>query len=319
MKIKKFYLPVIILISLAFSASAFASAVLIDSKGSVKITSAKGADIPANTGSELPDGAKVTTSKNASASLMLMDGTIRELKNGEELVVGAPSKKMENKTVIEGITLAMKEATTKESGPTVHGMVKMNQLGPGSPKPALEPIGRALGHQGLYPAGIAMELPENINFKWEKDDKIRIDNPVIVIEGNNKEKLLVEKISLDKSEIEICSCKLSIHSGGEYSWYLASQDGDKILGKSRRFHFSILSEAEVQQLKKDSETINSMDMSEDGKNFLLAQMYFKYKMYDKMTETLLPLWKKEKTDTVKKQLFVGYTKMGITKEAMKYR
>jgi hypothetical protein len=112
---------------------------------------------------------------------------------------------------------------------------------------------------------------------------------------------------------------MQITSGNSYVWYLASNEKGKILGKSRRFNFSIISTANKKRLNEDRNKIEALNISSDGKRFLIAQLYFREKMLDTMVKTLLPLWEKDHSDAVKKLLFMGYARMGLTEEAKRFQ
>ena len=317
MKISGFL--VIVVMFCFFATPVFASGVLVDAKGTVTVSMPDGKKAPANTGVELPDGAKIAVAKASAASIMLMDGSIQEIGAEQTYTIGGQQKGATQRTVIQGIALAMNEATATSGGPTVHGMVKMTQLGPGAPKPGLVSLGNALGPQGIFPCETAIEMPGEVAFQWREGSKIDFSNPVIVVEDKTAKKLVVKKITPTISRITINAGELKIASGNSYVWYLASNENGKILGKSRHFNFSIISAADKKRLEDDRNKVEGLNMSSDGKQFLIAQLYFREKMLDTMVKTLLPLWEKDHADAVKKLLFMGYARMGLTEEARKFQ
>lgn len=308
-----------VLIILIISPTLFAAGVIIDAKGKVNVTLPDGKSVPAKTGTELPDGTKISTDNNSSISIMLMNGAIEEIGIKQNYIVGAKEKEIKSKTVIQGLALAMNEATATSGGPTVHGMVKMTQLGPNAPKPVPISLGNVFGPEGIYPVGTTIEIPNKLTYVWKMDGKFNFSNPVIVIEDNSQKKLWVNKLSSTADKVTIKSKKMKLKPGKKYSWYLASRDNRKILGKSRRFNYSTLSDAEKNKLIRDSQKISTLNISQDGKEFLTAQLYYRAQMNDMMVETLLPLWEKNKTDAVKKLLYLGYIRMGQTHNALKYK
>ncbi len=308
-----------ILTSLFLATNVLASAVIIDAKGKVLIKTPDKNEVSVNIGQELANGTLIKTKKNASASIMLNNGTIAEIQSNQEYIVGKPSKTKQEKTIVQGLALAMNEATSTEAGPTVHGMVKMTRLGPGAPQAPLKPIGGKAALRGEYPVNISIFMPKKIIFTWNKDAKIKFSNPVLVIDDKNKEHLLVRRINPKSNtlKVSICSCKFL--PGQKYSWYFASKTKDNIKGKTRRFNFKILSKSAEKKIKKDLAAIDKMKISKPGKDFLKGQLYFRANMYDKMVATLLPLWKNNKTALLKKELFIGYKRLGNTEQAAKFQ
>jgi len=316
---KYFVLAVSFLILCAFTYPAFASGVLVDTKGAVTVTLPDGKNAAAKTGVELPDGTKISVGKGSSASVMMMDGSIQEIGAGEKYTVGSTQKPGGQRTVIQGIALAMNEATETASGPTVHGMVKMGQLGPGAPKPGIISLGNALGPQGIFPVETTLDVIPEITFQWSKTAKIAFANPTIVIEDTTGKRILTKRISPANPQITVKAGELGLAPGNSYVWYLASDENGKILGKGRRNNFGIISAADKNKLDEDKNKIAAMGISEDGKKFLTAQLFYRVRMLDTMVRELLPLWQKDHADAVKKLLFLGYARMGLAEEAKKYQ
>ncbi len=308
---------IVLVTSLVFATSAFASGVLVGAKGAVNLSLPNGKATAAKTGVELPDGSKISVGKGGSASVMLMDGAIETLGSGQKYTVGQTDKSAGKRTVIDGIAIAMNEATASSSGPTVHGMVKMGQLGPGAPKPG---IISAAGNQGLfavYPINTAIGAAKQLTFKWNGGTQLKITNPTFIIEDGAGTRIVSMRADPAKGEVAADASKLL--PGNKYSWYYAADEHGKLLQKSRRFDFAVISDAEKKKLEGDIARVNSLDMSEDGKKFLTAQLYYRTRMVDAMVKELLPLWRTNPSDAVKRLLYMGYVKMGQTKEALKYQ
>ena len=316
---KRSILAVSFLLLCALATPAFASGVLVDSKGSVAVTMPGGKKAAAKTGVELPDGTKISVGAKGAASIMMMDGSIQEIGSGQNYTIGSASKPKGKQTVINGIALAINEATATSGGPTVHGMVKMGRLGPGEPKPALIDVGAGLGPKGTYPVETTIEMPFQIIFEWSANSKFDFKNPVIVVENSTNNKIATRKIIPQRNNMAISANELKLSAGNSYSWYFASDEKGKISGKSRHFNFSILSDAEKKRMDDDIAKVKAINISEDGKKFLTAQLYFRSKMIDAMVKELLPLWQKDRSDAVKKLLFMGYARMGLAEEAKKYQ
>lgn len=303
----------------ALSATAYASGVVVDSKGEVKIKLPDGKTNQAKVGVELPDGTKISTAKSSSISIMLMDGSIEDIGEKKDYTIGGNKKEASSKTVIQGLALAMNEATTSTSGPTVHGMIKMTQLGPSAPTPSYISATNILGPYGIYPVGTIIDLPEEIAFSWRMDKQLNFTNPVVIVENAKGKKLVVKNVSPKDTQVAMKTAKLNLQQGENYSWFLASNEKRRIIGKTRRFNFGIISVKEKNILEQDKQKIMAMNISDDGKEFLFAQLYYRAKMNDAMVKTLLPLWEKEHTEALRKLLYLGYSRMGQTQELVKYQ
>ena len=308
-------LIVAVFCTVSFAASA--SGVLVDAKGAVTVAAPGGKNVAAKIGAELPDGTKISVASGASASVMFMDGSIQEIGPGEKYTIGGAEKPAGKRTVIEGIALAMNEATSA-SGSTVHGMVKMTQPGVNPAKPNLVGIGGS-GPQGIYPVETAIEMAPEVIFQWSQRVPINFANPVIVFDDASKKQITYKKIVPSSGKIAVKAEESKLAPGNSYSWYLAADENGNILGKSKRFNFSILSEAEKAKLDSDKAKVQSMNISEDGKKFLTAQLYYRSKMTDAMVKELVPLWQKNRSDTIKRLLFIAYAHMGRPEEAKKYQ
>jgi len=298
---------------------AYASGVIIDSKGEIEIKLPDGRTTEAKLGVELPDGTKISTKKSSCISIMLMDGTIEDIGENKSYVIEANKKDTSSKTFIEGLALAMNEAKASSTGPTVHGMVKMTQLGPNASMPSYISATNLLGPYGVYPVGTIIEMEKDITFRWRMDKKLNFPNPVFILEDANRKKIIIKAINPEDTELTLKTSKLKLQEGKNYSWYLASNSKRRIIGQTIRYNFGIISQTEKNRLELDKQKIAKMNISADSKEFLIAQLYYRAGMYDAMVKTLLPIWEKEQSDAVKKLLYLGYSKMGQTQEMVKYQ
>jgi hypothetical protein len=302
-----------------FSAASHASGVIVDVKGNVNIQLPDGKTNEAKIGVELPDGAKISTDKSSSISVMMMDGSIVDIEEKKDYTIGVNNKKTSSKTVIDGLALAMNEASASFSGPTVHGMVKMTQLGPNAPMPSYISATNILGPYGIYPVETIIDLSDEIVFSWRMDKQLQFTNPVVVVENSKGKKLAIKTVSQKDTSAAMKVSRLKLQPGENYSWYLASNDKRRLTGKTRRYNFGILSTPDKIKLEQDKHKIMAMNISDDGKKFLIAQLYYRVKMNDAMVKTLLPLWEKEHSDAIKKLLRLGYSRMGQAQEMVKYQ
>lgn len=308
----------ILLVLCAVPFAAFASGVLVDAKGSVTVAAPDGKNVAAKIGVELPDGAKISVASGSSASVMLMDGSIQEIGAGQKYTIGGAEKPAGKRTMIEGISLAMNEVASTGQGPTVHGMVKMTRPGVNQPKPTLAGIG-GTGPEAIYPVETTIEQAPEITFMWSQRVPLNFPNPVIVLNDASKKQITYKKITPANNSATIKAGEIKLAPGNSYSWYFASDQNGKISGQSRRFNFTVLSAAGKKRLDDDKAKVQALGISEDGKKFLLAQLYYRSKMLNAMVKELLPLWQKNQSDTIKRLLFFGYAKMGQPEEAKKYQ
>jgi hypothetical protein len=316
---KMFKSLALVLMFCFFALPAFASGVLVDAKGSVTITMPGGKSAAAKTGAELPDGAKISVGKGSLASVMMMDGSIEEIGANQNFTVGGKEKVQGKKTVIDGIALAMNEVSSAGSQPTVHGMIKMGRMGPGEPKPTVSVGAGLFGPEAIFPVETTIYESAEITFTWKYGAKFNFKDPVLVINDIGQKQIGSKKISPQNGRLSVNSADLNLSAGNRYSWYFASDEKGKIQGKSRRFNFRIISPAEKQKLDADIAKIKAFNMSDDGKKFLTAQLYYRQQMIDAMVKELAPVWKNNQSDSVKKLLFYGYSRMGQPEEAKKYQ
>lgn len=95
--------------------------VIVSAKGKVTVNQA-----PAKTGTKFSDGSLIDVGIGGAATLMFSNGEIKKLAGGEKYKAekSASGESAGGTPLIKGIAMAYNDATTKSSGPTVHGMVK---------------------------------------------------------------------------------------------------------------------------------------------------------------------------------------------------
>ena len=309
--------------------------VLIESSAPIEFASPKGKSFSAVVGTELMPGTTITAGTGGSARVMLMNGAIIEIPSGKKYVVGTVAKASEKQTMMRGLTLALNEAAEvslpklpstapapqqKKSTPRVHGMVKMG--GPLiTPKQKQEAQARrSVAPQkrleAIYPSGTAIKPSKTITFKWNM--KVRFPKPLVVIvnpNGSSETRFDIAPTSLTSATIPAQNLK----RGNKYTWYLASGKDKPGRARSRRFHFSVLTKEQEKHLAKDMRQIDGAASSHDGRAFLKGQLYFNYGMNYEMVQTLMPLWKKNKSSSLKKLLLLGYARMGRAEVAWRYK
>lgn len=94
--------------------------VIIDVKGKVTLNGA-----PVKAGAKFADGAKIGVPKGGSAQLMFTSGAMKKLSGGDNFTAASGSAASSgDRPLINGITMALNDASTRSKGPVVHGMVK---------------------------------------------------------------------------------------------------------------------------------------------------------------------------------------------------
>jgi|GEM_PF-1307956 hypothetical protein len=312
---KKIFVMVGVLVALAISSSALASAVLIDVQGKVKVTLPGKKSAPAVVGTELPDGSVVDVGKKAKASVMLESGAIDEIASGTKYKVGAKTKGTKRTDLGSGMALAMRElAASGEEGPVVHGMVR-RQRGPGR-IPTLGLGGNRVNAR--YPTGTAIRLGPSVKFRWSQRPPVDWPRPVLVIDDEAKRHIAIRSLKRGAVEHTVSSAKSGLAKGKNYSWYLATRKGE-LKGHTLRFEFRTLSSNDERNLDNKKARVMRLDMSNDGRQFLLAQLNFEYGLYNDAAEILEPMWKKQQAPFLRKFLYLCYARMGRGEEANRYR
>ncbi|OGQ21867.1 MAG: hypothetical protein A3I05_00335 [Deltaproteobacteria bacterium RIFCSPLOWO2_02_FULL_44_10] len=301
-----------------FRSAAFASAVLVDAKGAVEVKIGDKAVEP-KVGLELPDGSSIKTKKGAKAQVMFLDGTIRTLVANESLIVGKLEKSGAQTTVIEGIQLALNEASQSGEGPTVHGMVKMGPPATGKPKIILG--SSSFGIEGLYPIHTTILMPkQDLVFMWSDTTKIDWTNPVLVVKNAEKKQMGIFSVPKGAKQLVVPLSQLKLKSGETYSWHLGYKQKGIMIVKGSHYPFTILGKKGEASLQKDIETIKTLEFSPKAETLMLGQVYYKYGLYHHTTEILVPLSQAgDVGGAVKQILFVSYLRMGLSSEMEKYR
>ena len=291
---------------------AFASAVLVDAQGKIGVTVA-GKAMRAESGMELPDGSVVDV-KSGSASILLESGAMDQLSAGSKYTVGSKSSAGKRTDLGSGIALAMRELAASGEGPTVHGMVKKVE-GPRNLKFDFNAAGKE-GLHATYPRSTAVMLGGTITFKWNLP--VDFKNPVIVVEDATKKRLAVANLRAGDMSFTRDAAKLHLGDGATYGWFLAERVGEEVKAKTARFTFTTLSPSKRGGIENEIRRVKALDMSEGGRDLLIAQIYFQHGMYNDAVEKLEPLYAKSKPTFVKRLLGLSYAKMGLRSEAAKY-
>lgn len=304
------------LILFLWSSSVFATpGVVVETKGKVELTLPGENPKPAAVGIEFPDGAKFTAGPSSKAVLMFMDGVMETVIEKSEVVIDGGRKNSTKKLVGRQMLAALDEAVRATgNGPTVHGMVKMAPPSVGELK-VIPPVG---GIYGVYPRETAIQLNKQIRFQWQVESLEGNNLAVVVFESGKPHRGFA--IGPAGRQKNVSAKELKLKKGGNYNWYIGEKQGKQYIAKSQRFTFSILSAADEKRLVAELKQIDALGLAtNEGKNFLKAQTYFPFKMYDAMVTLLEPLYQKNPTPAVQKLLFLAYVKMGRLDVAKRYQ
>jgi len=296
------------------SQAVFASAVLVDAKGDVKVAAPGGSQVAAASGMELVDKSTITVSAGGSASVLLENGTIDQITAGSTYTVGQATPGGKRTNMGGGIALAMRELKSSGEGPTIHGMVR-EAKGPSDKIKKLKAV-KGFGISAIYPRGTSIRAGKNVTFKWESMPPMNWPAPVIVIDDSSKKHIAVVPVSAGSTQKAVPGSKFK--NGQKYSWYLATNQ-PKLKGKTMRFTFSTMSAADQKKLKSEMAKVRGLKLGADGTNLLVAQLYYQNGLYGEMVDILLPMWNRSRFPFIRKLLHLGYTKMGQTEKAYEFR
>ncbi len=309
---------VLIVLMTIVPSAAFASAVLLDVRGTVNVKLPGGKSPQAKAGMELPDGSILAVKSGGRAQVLLQSGTLEEVASGKSYTVGANAGGSKRTTLGSGIAVAVRELSQRGSGPTVHGMVKEAE----GPRSQLQQMtfGASASVRGIFPVATSLRTNTVLSFRISAPLPAVWRSPVLVVEDARKQQLLVKAVEPGKREVALRSGELPLVPGGKYSWYLGVREGGRVQAKSARYDFSILSTAEEQSLSRELAEVQSLDMGAEGKAILSAAVFQRYQLYGEVVRELAPFAQGINTvDAAKRMLLTAYARMGDSEEAQKYR
>ena len=296
-----------------FSVPIFASGVLIDVKGDVKITGSSGKKIDAKIGTELIDASKIVVAKNSAAAVLLQSGAVDKISSGQTYIVGKDVAKS-RKSFGEGMTVAMRELSSKGKGPTIHGMVK-DVKGPDKSKKFI--IDNQNEIVALFPRQTSIRFNPKIEFSWNSKPAVNWQSPVIVIDDAQNQHIAVIDVPANSTAMSVDAVAAKLNKGESYSWYLATKN-PALKGKTSRFFFDIISAEKESKLESEIAEIRALGLGEQATNVLIAQVCFAAGLYNEVVDLLLPIWRSEKTNFTGKLLWLSYTKLAQGKKASEF-
>lgn len=276
-------------------------------------------------GTELEPNSTIKTGKGGHALVMLMNGAVISIDEQKNYHVGIfPPPGTLNTIMLKGLAVALREAadlqpipiaandarTIRASAPRANGTSKMGRVGPDRPAAPVVPLGKkGTTHiEGVYPEETAIVFSDKLTFEWR--GPLSFGNPVLVLEDAQHDRRIFDISSTRSTTITVDANELELKKGGAYSWYIASRHDKPGRGRTRRFTFHVLTDRQEKLLKRDFETIDRLAQTPDGRFFMKGQLYFNYRMHHEMVETLLPLWKKYRSSTLKQLVRLGCARLG---------
>lgn len=161
---------ILVLPLILFPLSTFAdSGIIVESAGNVTITNSDGTTLKASSGTEFPDGSKITTGKNSSAVIFFKNGMIKRLAENQNYQNIGTAKKPDT-TLFSDLGNAARDMTKPNKGPRAHMMIK--KVGPGA-KP-YAPINKDLAkvdQLNLTTEGKAL-LKAEVFYKYNRFDSV---------------------------------------------------------------------------------------------------------------------------------------------------
>ncbi len=291
-----------ILISICLHAFA-ATGVVVEQSGGLYFVTPKGQKIIPKMGDEFYDGYQIYNTKNR-AFLLLFYGELIELKTGQNFQVEKNSVKP--KPYFPPPYTALEDAIN---------VAKMGPVGIKAPLNANPPKG---GMEGLYPIyGNILPSPQ-INFQWTGKDVLGKKPTFFFFEEAKEPKYKTFPISKKTKSLAIASQELGLQEGKTYHWFLGRLEKWP-KAQSQVFTFQILSQNDQKQLNKDLKNIASLGLStKEGENFLKANLFYHYQMFDDMINLLKPMYQKRTSRGFRRLLYLGYVRLGRYAMAKRY-
>lgn len=309
---KKRVLLITFFVVFSLPSLASAAGVLIDVAGRVDYTlPGKKSDL-GKIGVVLPSGSIISVGEEGSAAIMFDNGDVDKILPGQSYTVGGKIKS--NSTIALGnhVSMAMRELLN----PSETLALPKEARGPFSNIPIKDTS--FLGIGATFPINTSIRLEPKITFEWNDAQPVNWPQPVLVIDDAEKSHIVAKRISTGTREITIDTRLAGLKKGGAYSWYLASY-AFGIKGKTLRFEFSIVSEEDEKKIDTMIAKIQSLEIGEDGKKLLLAQLYLGLGLNYNAAQILESIIEGSQTPFTKKLLWFSYSKMGRITDAEKYK
>ena len=124
------------------------------------------------------------------------------------------------------------------------------------------------------------------------------------------------KVKADQKSIELKTKKLGLELGKTYHWYLGYKRKGQPIAVSQTFSFKILSTEEAQSFYQEIISLEKVPLkTEEGRDFLKAQIETQYGLYFEALKHLDPLFQKYKTLGLRRLLLLVNIRLGRLSEA----
>lgn len=185
----------------------------------------------------------------------------------------------------------------------------VQKMGPPGVKHGLEIHPPAGGIEGIFPVFGKIVKPKQLTFRWQ--GKVKGEKPALFLfaEGKIKQRALLLPVQAETVTLPVSESELP--AGKVYHWYLGRIESGKHIGQSRVYAFEFLSKNQTRELTSQLTKLGDLP-------FLQAQIYYHYQLYHDMVGLLESLYSDNKTEGLKRLLFLGYVRLGRHGEAKKF-
>lgn len=298
-------LPVLFIGLFLFFPKAWAlPGVVVEKTGSLLLITPDGKKRLASTGTEFYDGCRLVNAKG-DALLLLMNGALVSLSGDQSYETGKLKNPPLKKTV-GGLAVALEES------------LNVRKMGPVGVNTSLEIRPPEGGVRGIFPVYGNIDFAQSLSFQWS-GRKILGSGPSLIVTKKGVEPARIFPLKRSRQEVVFSAEQLGLVRGGDYAWYLGHLQDKQPIGQSRVFTFHVLTAEVSQRLQKDLAAIKVLPLKTgEGREFLKAQIFYRYQMYHDMIDILKTLWKKIPERGVNRFLYLGYVRLGRHDEAQKY-
>ncbi|MDP2600835.1 MAG: hypothetical protein Q8P84_08920 [Deltaproteobacteria bacterium] len=291
------------LLSSVFSPAFAATGVVIQQGGGLYFVTPQGKKVKPQFGDEFYNGYKVYNTKGR-AVLLLFYGDLIDLEGKQKFQAGEGSVKP--RLYLPPPYTALEDAIN---------VAKMGPVGVKAPLAIHPPVG---GIQGIFPIYGDILPSSTLQFEWRGKD-ILGEKPVFIIFEKHSKEQKIFSLKAGAKKFSINPAKEKIKEGAEYHWYLGRIKNGKPVAQTRVYSFEILSEKNQKKLSRDLEGLSALKLSSrEGETFLKSQIFYHYKLYHNMIDSILPMYQKRPSRSLRRILYLGFVRLGRYSQAQKY-
>lgn len=240
-----------------------ADAIVLDVNGEVELHT-NNQSIEIQTGQTLQAGDQLE-SQGGIATIMFSDGRVVTLTSGQTLQITVKTETEHPNNVASKLIKSLEELTQESQGPTRKAMVRKGMQTRNIP--IISPC-----NTGIF--------PENIVFQWKPLEKLRTLN--LAIKSLSPISSYSLQLAPGSGTFTPTLDKAELQPGITYYWKLTGADEAGKTYNSQICWFTILSEEQVNTLQEELQAIEQMKaISQKERDFLRANLYLAYKLYDR--------------------------------------